>query len=97
MPFLVKFMEKKSLNFDFLDESPKQTGEKTTESVATTSASAPVGKVGFFHYLKECYIDFNTFCKKYLASKNPPYLLILIWFFGIGSASDRLIGSIQDY
>jgi len=90
--------EKKYLNFDFLDESPKSTEQgQTTKRAVTTQVSTPNGKVGFFNYLKECYTDFNRFCKKYLVSKNPPYLYLLIWFFGIGSAADKLTGSLQDY
>lgn len=90
--------EKKSLNFDFLDESPLPTKQvKSPKPVATTPVSTPNSKVSFFDYLKECYTDFNRFCKNYLISKNPPYLLWLIWFFGIGSAADNLIGSLQDY
>lgn len=89
--------EKKSLDFDFLDKKPEQADAKPAEAVVTTPIPTPSDKVGFFSYLKECYTDFNVFCKKYLTAKNPPYLLILIWFFGIGSAADRIVGSLQDY
>ena len=88
--------EKKSLDFNFLDESPKQDGAKGTAPVMSPVATQGE-KVNFFHYIKECYTDFNTFCRKYLGAKNPPYLLVLIWFFGMGSAADRLVGSLQDY
>lgn len=86
-------MTKKPLDFNFMDGSPKQAGEKTRSNPTAT----PGEKVGFFHYLKECYTDFNAFCWKYLIVKNPPYLLVLIWFFGMGSTADRLTGSLQDY
>jgi hypothetical protein len=92
-------MNKKiSLDFDFLDESPKSTErEQATKPVATTPVSSSVSKVNLLEYLKECYSDFNGFCKNYLVSKKPPYLLLLVWLFGIGSAADNLTGSLQDY
>ena len=90
--------KKLSLDFDFLDESPKSSGDgHATKPMPATPVSSSVSKVNLFEYLKECYTGFNSFCKKYLASKNPPYLLLLIWFYGIGSAADNLTGSLQDY
>lgn len=92
-------MNKKiSLDFDFLDEGQKSTEPgQATKPVSTASVSPSVSKVNIFKFLKECYSDFNGFCKKYLVLKKPPYLLLLIWLFGIGSAADNLTGSLQDY
>jgi hypothetical protein len=89
--------EKKSLNFDFLDDNPKPATEEVSASAAGSQISTPFGKVNFLGYLNEYVSDFNAFCRKYLTSKRPPYILLLVWLFGVGSAADRLIGSIQDY
>ncbi|HEY4498490.1 MAG TPA: Yip1 family protein [Candidatus Paceibacterota bacterium] len=93
----INMTEKKSLDFNFLDESPKQAGEKASAEVVAHPVATLGEKVNFFRYLKECYTNFNAFCRKYLGVKNPPYLIVLIWVFGMGSAADRLIGSLQDY
>jgi hypothetical protein len=85
--------DKKSLNFDFLDEGPKQAGEKATESVAATPAPAATDKVKFFPYFIECLTKFPKFAKEHLVTANPKYLLLVIWIVGIGNAADRLTSS----
>jgi len=85
--------EKKSLNFDFLDESPQQTETKAAEAVATPLVSAPVDKTAFFEYFKECFTNFSQFAQKHLVTSKPQYLLLAIWLLGMGSASDRLTSS----
>ena len=89
-----KYMsEKKSLNFDFLDESPQKTGEKTSSPKTLDSKPTPVpetGKVSFFEYFKECFTNFSKFAQEHLVTSKPKYLLLAIWLLGIGSAADRL-------
>ncbi len=83
--------EKKSLNFDFLDDNPKKTDEKVSAPVA---ASGPTpSTVKFFPYFKECFTNFSKFAKDNLVTANPKYLLLAIWVLGIGSAIDRLSSS----
>lgn len=93
--------EKKSLNFDFLDDSPKKTediiAERPRSEVLELSASKKESDVGFSQYLKEYYTDFNKFSEKYLMKKSPRYFFIAVLIYGMGSAADRLIGSIEDY
>ncbi len=93
--------EKKSLNFDFLDDSSKK-DENTViahpqQEASAQSVSEGQGDVGFFQYFKECYTDFNKFSEKYLTRKSPRYFFVAILIYGMGSAADRLIGSIGDY
>lgn len=87
--------EKKSLNFDFLDESPQKTGDQVGAS-AVASKPTPVpntDKVNFFEYFKDCFTNFSEFAQKHLVRSNPKYLLLAIWILGIGSAADRLTSS----
>jgi len=86
-------MEKKSLNFDFLGESPKKADEKSSAPVATQGPTSNTDKVKFFHYFKECYTNFPEFAKKHLVTASPKYLLLAIWVLGIGNAADRLTSS----
>lgn len=92
-----KYMnEKKSLNFDFLDESPQKTGEKvdTPKTVASKPASvSEMDKVNFFEYFKQCFTNFSKFAQEQLVTSKPKYLLLAIWLLGIGSAADRLSSS----
>lgn len=85
--------EKKSLNFDFLDDSPKKTGEKVNAPVATQGPTPNADKVKFFPYFKECFTNFSKFAKENLVTSSPKYLLLAIWVLGIGSAIDRLTSS----
>lgn len=85
--------EKKSLNFDFLDDSPKKTDEKVSAPVAASGPISNTSKVNFFHYFKECFTNFSKFAKENLVTSNPKYLLLAIWVFGIGNAADRLTSS----
>jgi len=85
--------EKKSLNFDFLDDSPKKTDEKVSAPVTVTGPVSNTGKVKFFPYFKECFTNFSKFAKENLVTANPKYLLLAIWVLGIGSAIDRLSSS----
>lgn len=88
--------EKKSLNFDFLDESPQKTGEKidTPKTVASKPASvSETDKVNFFEYFKQCFTNFSKFAQEHLVTSKPKYLLLAIWLLGIGSAADRLTSS----
>jgi len=90
--------EKKTLDFDFLDKGTKSAEPiSTSESVTTPAAKTQSEKVGFFQYFKECYSDFNTFCDKYLTGRSPKYFFIAVLIYGMGSAADRLVGSIGDY
>lgn len=88
--------EKKSLNFDFLDESPQKTGEKvdTPKTVASKPISvSETDKVNFFEYFKQCFTNFSKFAQEHLVTSKPKYLLLAIWLLGIGSAADRLTSS----
>lgn len=84
--------EKKSLNFDFLDEKPKKTNETGDAPVAIPSAP-DTGKVGFFQYFRECFFDFTKFSKEYLVTKSPKYLWLAIWVMGLGSTTSNLTSS----
>ena len=91
--------EKKSLNFNFLDESPKKTNGKIG---VPTEASKPTStpnqdKVDFLGYFKKCYANFSKFAQEHLVTPKPKYLLLTIWVLGIGSMADRLLGSLQGY
>lgn len=85
--------EKKSLDFDFLDDAtPKMEVKKDTPPVE----SAPVtetGKINAFQYFKECFSDFSAFAKRHLTRKSPMYIVPVVWFVGMGTAGDNLIGS----
>ena len=88
--------EKKSLNFDFLDESPQKAGEKvdTPKTVASEPTSvSETDKVNFFEYFKQCFTNFSKFAQEHLVTSKPKYLLLAIWLLGIGSAADRLTSS----
>ncbi len=85
--------EKKSLNFDFLDDSPKKTDEKVSAPVATPGPTSNADKVKFFPYFKECFTNFSKFAKEHLVTSSPKYLLLAIWVLGIGNAIDRLTSS----
>lgn len=85
--------EKKSLNFDFLDEPPKKANGTPSEPTPTEVRVTVDSKVNFFQYFKECYSDFSKFSKQYLVSKSPKYLWVAIWIIGIGIATDRLTSS----
>ncbi|EKD63946.1 MAG: hypothetical protein ACD_51C00137G0003 [uncultured bacterium] len=92
---------KKSLNFDFLDDGPKKAENTVVEHSQPDASSQLVSKgendVEFLQYFKECYTDFDKFSEKYLTRKTPRYFLIAILIYGMGSAADRMIGSIGDY
>ena len=85
--------EKKSLNFDFLDDSQKKTDEKVSAPVATSGPAPKTDKVSFFPYFAECFTHFSKFAQEHLVTKNPKYLLLAIWVMGIGTAADRLTSS----
>ena len=85
--------EKKSLNFDFLDDSPKKTDEKVSAPVAASGPIPKTDKVSFFPYFAECFTHFSKFTQEHLVTKNPKYLLLAIWIMGIGTAADRLTSS----
>ncbi len=85
--------EKKSLNFDFLDESPQRTGEQVSTPVASPGPTPKTDKVSFFPYFTECLTHFSKFAQEHLVTKNPKYLLLAIWVMGIGTAADRLTSS----
>ena len=85
--------EKKSLNFDFLDEGPKKTDKKVSAPITAKEPISNTGKVKFFPYFKECFTNFSKFAKENLVTANPKYLLLAIWVLGIGNATDRLSSS----
>jgi hypothetical protein len=85
--------EKKSLNFDFLDESPQKAGEQVSTPVASSGPTPKTDKVSFFPYFTECLTHFSKFAQEHLVTKNPKYLLLAIWVMGIGTAADRLTSS----
>ena len=87
--------DKKSLNFDFLDDSPKKTDEKGSTPVATSGLVFNSDNVKFIPYFKECFTNFSKFAKENLVTANPKYLLLVIWVLGIGSTIDRI--SISDF
>lgn len=93
--------EKKTLNFDFLDNASQKDEDIVIKNPNPSMSTQPIsegdGKIGFFQYFRECYTDFVKFSEKYLMRKNPPYVFIAILIYGMGSAADRLIGSIGDY
>lgn len=76
--------EKKSLNFDFLDESPKKVEEDTSV------VSVKEKEDSFLNYLKEYYFNFSEFAKRHLMTGSPRYFLWAVWLVGIGSATDRM-------
>lgn len=83
--------EKKSLDFDFLDEKK---ADGTVAAVAAAPAQiAPTDKVNIFQYFKECFTNFPKFAKEHLVTKSPKYLILAIWIFGMGNAADRLTSS----
>lgn len=95
--------EKKSLNFDFLDEKPKKAGvvENAAESKVSTTEERPVQKieskkVPFFEFFKELFTNFPKFAQDYLTKKNPPYWLLVMWIMGMGAVADRMIDTIKD-
>lgn len=87
--------EKKSLNFDFLDEASTKTKVEEKSGVsATTSSQVPkTDKVNFFQYFKECFTNFSKFAKEHLTIASPKYLILAIWVFGMGNAIDRITSS----
>lgn len=87
--------QKKSLNFDFLDENPKETGEKSNApDITPKPVSKPSeNKINFFEYFKKCYTNFSKFAQEHLTTSNPRYLILAIWILGIGNAADRLTSS----
>lgn len=90
--------DKKTLDFDFLDK-----GTKSAEVISPSEQTTPpapkseTDSISFFKYFKECYLDFNKFCDKYLVGQTPKYMFFAVLIYGMGSAADRLIGSIGDY
>ncbi len=93
MPLAATSMtEKKSLNFDFLDEKPKETGGAIDAPVVVPSAPE-TDKIGFFPYFKECFLNFSKFSKQHLVTKSPKYLWLAIWVIGLGSATGNLTSS----
>ncbi len=93
--------EKKTLNFDFLDDSPKKAEDVVVEHSQHNVSVQPVSKgeddVRFIQYFREQYSDFSKFSEKYLTKKSPRYFFIAVLFYGMGGAADRLTGSIGDY
>ncbi len=85
--------EKKSLNFDFLDDGQKKADEKVSTPVAASGPTPKTDKVSFFPYFTECLTHFSKFAQEHLVTKNPKYLLVAIWVMGIGTAADRLTSS----
>lgn len=85
--------EKKSLNFDFLDEAPTKVGEKSSTPTATSGSAPKSTGVNFFQYFKECFTNFSKFAKEHLTISSPKYLIIAIWIFGMGNAIDRITSS----
>jgi len=85
--------EKKSLNFDFLDESPKKTDEKVSAPVTASEPTSSTDSVKFFQHFKECFTNFPKFTQEHLVTASPKYLLLAIWVVGIGSVADRLTSS----
>lgn len=86
-------IEKKSLNFDFLDENPIITDEKVGTPGGTPIQTTKIDKVNFFQYFRACYSNFNRFSEENLVIKSPKYLLVAIWIMGMGNAADRLTSS----
>lgn len=84
--------EKKSLNFDFLDQIPKKDNEKVSE-LDISNVIPNTDKVNFFHHFKECFINFSKFAKDNLMVSSPKYLLLVIWVLGMGNAVDRITSS----
>lgn len=87
--------EKKSLNFDFLEEGLQKTAEKVSAPVSAPESTSLQNndKVNFFDYFKQCFTDFSKFAQEHLVTSKPKYLLLAIWLLGIGSAADRLTGA----
>jgi hypothetical protein len=85
--------EKRSLNFDFLDDSPKKTDNNVNAPVATSGPAPKTDEVSFFPYFTACFTNFSKFAQEHLVTKNPKYLLLAIWVMGIGTAADRLTSS----
>lgn len=87
--------EKKSLNFDFLEEGLQKTAEKVSAPVSASESTSLQNndKVNFFDYFKQCFTDFSKFAQEHLVTSKPKYLLLAIWLLGIGSAADRLTGA----
>lgn len=84
-------IEKKSLNFDFLDQNPKN-NEKVNE-LDVSDAMQNTNTVKFFEYFQECFSSFSKFSKKYLVNKRPKYLLVVIWVIGLGNVAGQLTSS----
>lgn len=81
--------DKKSLDFDFLDESPKKADEKTV-SHAVAKPVLETGKVNIFQYFKECFTNFPKFAEENLDAQTPKYLAVAVWVMGMGNVAGRL-------
>jgi hypothetical protein len=88
--------EKKTLNFDFLDEGPKRADEKNSAPTVATKPTAKADGVNFFGYFRDCYTNFSKFAQEHLVTAKPRYLILAIWVLGIGSTADRLTNSNSD-
>lgn len=82
--------EKKTLNFDFLDENSKATDEKISTPVSTPGPVPKGDKINFFEYFKNCYTNFSKFAQEYLVTEKPKYLILVIWVLGIGNVANNL-------
>lgn len=93
--------DKITLNFDFLDDSPKKDENAviahSKQDSPAQSVSEGQSDIGFFQYFKECYTDFSKFSKKYLTRKSPRYSFVAVLIYGMGNAANNWIGSIRNY
>jgi hypothetical protein len=85
--------EKKSLNFDFLDDDSKNDNDKITVPVDTSANVHNTSSADFYSYFKEAFTNFSKFTKEHLMIANPKYLIVAIWIFGMGNAIDRITSS----
>lgn len=85
--------EKKSLNFDFLDESPQKAEPKASVPVVPPVPVSKADKVNFFEYFKDCYANFSKFTQEHLVTAKPKYHILTIWVLGIGNVAGRLTSS----
>jgi hypothetical protein len=92
---------KKTLNFDFLDESSKAIegaakveldGDNQGEISELKKDTTP-----FIRYFRECYSDFSNFSEKNLMVNTPKYFSIAMILYGMGVVAERLIVSAKDY
>ncbi len=91
--------DKISLNFDFFDDEAKKdlAPKETEKAVEHQKSQVKTDNIGFIQYFKACYSNFVEFAKRYLTKKSPKYLILAAYILGVGSAADRISGSLQDY